>query len=89
VANVEPEPPIIVASVAAGAAAGGNNDTDSDGHHDKDVEPRDEADDVEEMVKGASVCASKQKHPRPAKLPFDATARRQLRRLQPAGACTS
>ncbi|HET9526570.1 MAG TPA: DNA translocase FtsK [Pyrinomonadaceae bacterium] len=67
---VEPAPePVIVASAAAGVASSGP----------PAVVPRVntdfEADDVEDMVKGASVLRIKAEAPAPAKLPFDGNRR--------------
>jgi len=80
VANVEPEPPIIVASVAAGAAAGATTTpiptVSTERSSRRSISPtRDEADDVEEMVKGASVLRVKAEAPATGKLPFDANRR--------------
>src|SRR5262245_13194950 len=66
---VEPEPPMIVASAAAAASSTGV----------RTIVPRVNTDlkndDVEDMVKGASVLRTKVEAPAPAKLPFDASRR--------------
>ena len=67
---VEPEPPVIVASVAAGAAAGASTPAWV-----PSVDTKQETDDVDQMIKGASVLRVKAEAPAPAKLPFDATRR--------------
>jgi S-DNA-T family DNA segregation ATPase FtsK/SpoIIIE len=73
---VEPEPPIIVASAAAGAATATTPipivTTERSSRRSAVTE---EADDVEAMVKGASVLRVKAEAPATAKLPFDAGRR--------------
>jgi S-DNA-T family DNA segregation ATPase FtsK/SpoIIIE len=77
----EPEPPVIVASAAAGAAAGASTPpiptvtTERSSRRSLTPSRTDETEDVEEMVKGASVLRVKAEAPAPAKLPFDANRR--------------
>jgi S-DNA-T family DNA segregation ATPase FtsK/SpoIIIE len=77
----EPEPPVIVASAAAGAAAGTTTPpiptvtTERSSRRSITPSKTDDAEDVEEMVKGASVLRVKTEAPAPAKLPFDASRR--------------
>ena len=75
----EPEPPVIVASAAAGAAAAATTPiptvTTERSSRRSISTTKDEADDVEEMVKGASVLRVKAEAPAAAKLPFDANRR--------------
>ena len=76
----EPEPPVIVATAAAGAAAGGATppiptvSTERSSRRSITPSTTDDADGVEEMVKGASVLRVKVEDA-PAKLPFDANRR--------------
>src|SRR6185503_13728741 len=74
----EPEPPMIVASAAAGAAAGATAPipTVTTERPRRSITPSktDDPDDVEDMVKGASVLRVKVEEA-PAKLPFDANRR--------------
>jgi len=75
----EPQPPVIVASVAAGAAAGATTPiptvpTERSSRRSITPSTSDDADGVEEMVKGASVLRVKVEDA-PAKLPFDANRR--------------
>ena len=75
----EPEPPVIVASAAAGAAAGATAPvptvpTERSSRRTITPSRTDDPDDVEDMVKGASVLRVKVEEA-PAKLPFDANRR--------------
>ena len=74
----EPEAPVIVASAAAAGAAAGTITpipTVTTERPSRRSTKTNEADDVEEMVKGASVLRVKAEAPVEAKLPFDASRR--------------
>jgi DNA segregation ATPase FtsK/SpoIIIE, S-DNA-T family len=78
--TAEPDAPVIVASAAAGAAAGATTPpvptVSTERSSRRSITPSTtEEDDVEEMVKGASVLRVKAEGPAPAKLPFDANRR--------------
>jgi DNA segregation ATPase FtsK/SpoIIIE, S-DNA-T family len=79
--TAEPEPPAIVASAAAGVATGASTPpiptvtTERSSRRSITPTRTDETEDIEEMVKGASVLRVKAEAPATAKLPFDANRR--------------